>query len=88
MKNLGWQLFWALLLADAVALLMIRLAVGVKVTLIIAALIFVILAAVMFFGGQARQRIKKREEEAKARLAELKEKVTTPEKDAADGAAV
>jgi membrane protein implicated in regulation of membrane protease activity len=75
MKNLGWQLFLALLLADAVALLMLKLSVAVKVTLIVAVLVFVILSAVLFFANNARQRAKKREEEANAKIAELQDQV-------------
>ena len=82
-------MFFALLLADAVALLMLKLAVAVKVTLIVAVLVFVILAAVMFFAGQAHQRSKKREEEAKEKIAELQDAVAEKySKERVDGAAV
>lgn len=75
MKNLGWTLFLALLLGDVVALVMLRLGVTLKVVVTVAGLVAVILAAVMFFAGNARQRSKKREQEAAAKLAELQEQV-------------
>lgn len=76
MKNLGWQLFFALLLADIVALAMLKLSVTPKITTIIALLVFVILAAVLFFGSQAHERAKKREAEANAKIAELQDQIT------------
>ncbi len=75
MKNLGWQLFWSLLLADAVALVMVKLSVAPRVIVIVAGLVFVILALVMFFTDRARQRGQKREEQANAKIAELQDQV-------------
>ena len=75
MKNLGWYLFFALLLGDIVAVVMLRLGVTLKVVVTVAALVSAILAVVMFFAGNARQRSKKREQEAAAKLAELQEQV-------------
>jgi len=68
-------LFWSLLLADAVALVMVKLSVAPKVIVIVAGLVFVILALVMFFTDRARQRGQKREEEANAKIAELQDQV-------------
>ena len=75
MKNLGWNFFWALLLADAVGLIMLKLSVRLDIVLTVAAVVFAILAVVMYFGGQARKRAEKREAEANAKLAELEGKV-------------
>ena len=68
-------MFWSLLLADAVALVMVKLSVAPKVIVIVAGLVFVILALVMFFTDRARQRGQKREEEANAKIAELQDQV-------------
>lgn len=75
MKNLGWYFFFALLISDAIALLMLKLAVAIKTTLLVAGLVFIVLAAVMFFGSQARKRIKKREAQAVAKIAELQDQM-------------
>ena len=75
MKNLGWQMFFALLLADVVGLIMIKLAVALKIILIVCAIVFVILAAVMFFSHNSRERVKKREQEAVAKIADLQDQV-------------
>ena len=75
MKNLGWYLFFALLLGDIVAVVMLRLGVTLKVVVTVAALVSAILAVVMFFAGNAHQRSKKREQEAAAKLAAFQEQV-------------
>ena len=75
MKNLGWQLFIALLLADIIAFLMLKLMVRLQTVLIIGGIVFVILSLVFFFGQNARQRIKKREEQAVAKIADLQDQV-------------
>lgn len=75
MKKLGWYLFFALLLGDVVALVMLRLGVALKITLTVAGVVFVILALVLLFGGNARERSRKREQQTAAKLAELQEQV-------------
>jgi membrane protein implicated in regulation of membrane protease activity len=89
MKNLGWHLFWSLLLADVVAIAMLKLGVTMKVTMIVSALVFVILAVVMFIANNAHQRTKKREEEANAKIVELQDQVAEKySKERVDGATV
>lgn len=89
MKNLGWHLFWSLLLADAVALVMLKLSVATKVTFIVAVLVFAILAVVMLIANYTRQRAKKREAEANAKIAELQDQVAEKySKERVDGTAV
>ena len=75
MKNLGWHMFFALLLADIIGVIMLKLAVTLKIILIVCSIVFVILAAIMFFGHNAKERIKKREAEATAKIAELQDQV-------------
>ena len=75
MKNLGWQMFFALLIADVIAVVMFKLAVKLKIVLIVCAIVFVILAAVLFFSQNARERIKKREAKAVAKIADLQDQV-------------
>ena len=75
MKNLGWQMFFALLLADILGVIMLKLAVTLKIILIVCGIVFVILAATLFFGHKAKERIKKREAEATAIIAELQDKM-------------
>ena len=75
MKNLGWYLFFALLLGDVVALVMLKLSVRLGIVVTIGGLVFAILAAVLFFGGNARERSRKREQQAAAKIAELQEQV-------------
>jgi len=75
MKNLGWNLFYSLLLGDIVALVMLRLAVPLKIVVTVAAVVFVILAVVLFFSSNARERSRKREQEAAAKIAQLQEQV-------------
>ena len=75
MKNLGWNLFFSLLLGDAVALVMLKLDVPLNIVLTVAGLVFVILAVVLFFAGNARDRSRRREQQATAKLAELESKV-------------
>lgn len=75
MKNLGWQMFFALLLADLIGLVMLKLHVVMKTTLIVAVAVFIVIALVMFFGHTARQRLKKREKEAAAKIADLQDQV-------------
>lgn len=79
MKNLGWYLFFALLLGDVVAIVMLRLGVALGVVTTVAGLVFIILAIVMFFANNANRRAKKREQAASAKLAELENKVKTDE---------
>ena len=82
MKNLGWSLFWALLLGDVVAVAMLKLSIKLGTVITVAGLVFIILAAVMFFAGNARERSRKREQEATAKLAEMQEKAgSNPTKD-------
>ena len=89
MRNLGWHLFWSLLLADAVALVMLKLSVATKVTFIVAVLVFVILAVVMLIANYARHRAKKREEEANAKIAQLQDQVAEKySRERVDGATV
>ena len=69
---MGWQMFFALLLADVVALVMVKMGVPhIRTVVLVSAVVFVILAAVMVIGSRSRDRIKKREEQATARIAEL-----------------
>ena len=68
-------MFFALLLADIVGIVMMKLHVAPRITLIVGGLVFVILAVVLFFGGNARDRAQKREAEANAKIAELQEQV-------------
>jgi Flp pilus assembly protein TadB len=75
MKNLGWTFFFALLLGDVVALVMLKLGVTLKIVTIVAGLVAIILAVVMFFAGNARERSRKREQQTAAKLAELQEQV-------------
>ncbi|MCR5445722.1 MAG: hypothetical protein K6E96_08645 [Bacteroidales bacterium] len=75
MKNLGWYLFFALLLGDLVAIAMLKLGVKLSVVVIIAGLVAAILALVLFFAGNARERSRKREQQTAAKLAELQEQV-------------
>ena len=75
MKNLGWQMFFALLIADVIAVVMFKLVVKLKIVLIVCAIVFVILAAVLFFSQNARERLKKREAQATAKIADLQDQV-------------
>ncbi|MBR6292593.1 MAG: hypothetical protein IKR33_07315 [Bacteroidales bacterium] len=75
MKNMGWQFFFALLLADIIGIVMLALSVKLKIVLIVSAIIFVVLAVVLFFGSNARERIKKREQQAVAKIADLQDQV-------------
>lgn len=75
MKNLGWHFFLALLIADILALLMIKLMVPLKSVLIVCGIVFVLLALVFFFGHNAQQRNRKREEQAAAKIADLQDQV-------------
>ncbi len=86
MKNLGWYLFFALLLGDVVAIVMLRLGVALGVVTTVAGLVFIILAIVMFFANNANRRAKKREQAASAKLAELENKVKTDESLKSDAA--
>lgn len=76
MKNLGWYLFFALLLGDVVALVMLKLGVTLKIVVTVAGLVAAILAVVMFFAGNARERSRRREQQATAKLAELENKAS------------
>ena len=75
MKNMGWQFVFALLLADIIGIVMLALLVKLKIVLIVSAIIFVVLAVVLFFGSNARERIKKREQQAVAKIADLQDQV-------------
>jgi len=75
MKNLGWQMFFALLLADIIGIIMLELTVPLKIILIVCGIIFVVLALILFFGHNSRERIKKREEKAVAKIADLQDQV-------------
>lgn len=75
MKNLGWNFFFSLLLADVVAVVMLKLTVPLKIVLTVSVLVFAILAMVIFFTNSGSRRAKRREEEATARIAELESQV-------------
>ncbi len=75
LKNLGWQSFFSLLLADLVGIVMLWLGIKLKITLWVAALVFAILLVVMAFGLHAKLRARKREEAAVSRVAELQKQV-------------
>jgi len=75
MKNLGWQMFFALLVADIIGIIMLKLAVSLSNIMIVCGIIFVILAIVLFFGHKSVERIKKREEKAVAKIADLQDQV-------------
>lgn len=75
MKNLGWQFFFALLIADVIGVIMLGLSVKLKIVLIVSAIVFVVLALVLFFGQNSRERIKKREQQAVAKIADLQDQV-------------
>ncbi len=68
-------MFFALLIADIIAVVMFKLAVKLKIVLIVCAIVFVILAAVLFFSQNARDRLKKREQQAAAKIADLQDQV-------------
>lgn len=80
MKNLGWQMFFALLLADAVAVVMFALHVNVKIVIIVSAVVFGILAAVMAASSSSREKGRRREAEAAAKIAELQDQVVEAQK--------
>ena len=75
MKNLGWNFFFSLLLADVVAVVMLKLTVPLKIVLTVSVLVFAILAVVIFFTNSGSRRAKRREEVATARIAELESQV-------------
>ena len=70
-------MFFALLIADVIALVMLILnhVKQLKIVLIVGAIVFVVLAAVLFFSQNARERIKKREAKAVAKIADLQDQV-------------
>ena len=68
-------MFFALLLTDVVGIIMLKLAVTLKIILIVCGIVFVILAAVMFIGHNAKERISKREQQAVAKIADLQDQV-------------
>ncbi len=80
MKNLGWQMFFALLLADAVAVVMFALHVNVKIVMIVSAVVFGILAVVMAASSSSREKGRRREAEAAAKIAELQDQVVEAQK--------
>ncbi len=75
MKNIGWQMFLALLIADIIAVVMLALTVKLKIVIIVGLLIFAVLAIVLFFNNRSREKGKKREEEAAAKIATLQDQV-------------
>ena len=75
MKNMGWQFFFALLLADVIGVIMLSLNVHLKTVLIVGAIIFVVLAMVLFFSNNSHERLKKREQQAVAKIADLQDQV-------------
>ncbi len=68
-------MFFALLLADIIGIAMLKLGVVLKIALIVCALVFVVLAIVMFFSNNSRERGRKREEQAAAKIADLQDQV-------------
>ena len=54
---------------------MLGLSVKLKIVLIVSAIVFVVLALVLFFGQNSRERIKKREQQAVAKIADLQDQV-------------
>lgn len=79
LRNLGWQAFFSLLLADVVGVVMLWLGIGLKITLWVGALVFAILLVVMAFGLHAKMSARKREEEHVAKIAELESQVNRDE---------
>ncbi|MBR1784110.1 MAG: hypothetical protein IJ760_01565 [Bacteroidales bacterium] len=75
MRNTGWSFFFALLLGDVVALVMLKLGVELNTVIVVAGLVFALLALVLALGARRSNRIKRREQEAMAKIAELEEKV-------------
>lgn len=68
-------MFFALLIADVIGIIMLELSVKLKIALIISAIIFVVLALVLFFGHNSRERGRKREAQAAAKIADLQDQV-------------
>ena len=68
-------MFFALLLADVIGVVMLKLGVALKIVLIICTLVFVDIAMVMAFGHHSRERGRKREEQAAAKIADLQDQV-------------
>lgn len=79
LKNLGWQSFFSLLLADVVAVVMLMLGIGLKTTIVVSALVFVILLVVTAFGLHTKLRARQREEQHVAKIAELESQVAKRE---------
>lgn len=75
MKELGWYFFFALLLADVLAIAMIKLMVSIRVATIIAGIVFVLLAIIFVVGHNGRKRLKQREAQAVAKIAELQDQM-------------
>ncbi len=69
-------MFFALLIADLIALVMLALKVKqLKIVLIVGVIVFVVLAAVLFFNNRSREKSKKREAQAAAKIADLQDQV-------------
>lgn len=68
-------MFFALLLSDVVAVVMLEMNIDMNIVLSVGALVFVILAVVLILSSNARNRVKKREQEANAKIAELQDQM-------------
>ena len=80
MKNIGWEMFFALLLGDVVGIVMLKLGVGLDVVLTVSGVVFAILAVVFVIGKHSRKRGEKREAQAAEKIAELQSQVEEAKK--------
>ena len=69
-------MFFALLLADVVAVVMLLLGVVMKIVITVALVVFAINAVVMALGHNSREKIRKREAEATAKIADLHDQMS------------